>query len=254
MRIANTLVLGSSLIFAAGCSYPDRQARTYSTQPYTGQVISSPAYSATTATTPTYTYSDPSAAAVSNQVYNDLDRALANSIRQQLNGYPDVAGLAQNIHVDTRNAVVTLSGTVPSERDRDRIIGVVRNVGGVSSVNNQLQVSAYPTGRVDQGSRIYSSEQAPLSSNAAAATGEMFSLHVQNLTPEDRNLGERILEGLRTDTVLAAVFPHVNIHVQNGVIVLRGSVQNEQQRQTIVSAVQRAAGTNNVRDELRIGG
>ena len=63
---------------------------------------------------------------------------------------------------------------------------------------------------------------------------------------------ERIIEGWQTDTVLTPLLPVVNIDVSQGVVTLEGVVQNEQQRQAIVSDVQRVAGGEKVIDRLQV--
>jgi len=47
--------------------------------------------------------------------------------------------------------------------------------------------------------------------------------------------------------------PSVNINIVGGRVVLQGTVQSERQRRAIVEAVQRAAGAQNVDDQLTIG-
>ena len=49
------------------------------------------------------------------------------------------------------------------------------------------------------------------------------------------------------------MMPKVNITVEGGRVVLRGTVQNEQQRRQIISAVSQAAGTSVNADELQVG-
>jgi len=172
---------------------------------------------------------------------SDTDRALVETVRTTLNSQPSIAGLTRNVQVDARNGTVTLTGNVPTPEDRQLIENLVRNSSGVTGVIDELQVaSVEPTGRAET-SRVYS-----------ATAGEIFNLHVQGLTDADRALAQRILEGLRTDTVLASMLPVVDIQVADGKVTLQGNVQNSQQKQTIATAVQRAAGTGNVMDLLRV--
>ena len=79
-----------------------------------------------------------------------------------------------------------------------------------------------------------------------------INLHVQGLSAPDRALAQRILDGLRTDRNLGTMPPTVNINVSGGRVILTGTVQNEQQRLAIVSTVQRAAGLENVDDQLQV--
>ena len=209
MKIYSTL--GALLVFVAGCTtYPDNQySSTYSTPPAysSGRVISSPTYSSTT-TSPSYSSVPTQGAAASSQLLTDADRSLANSVRSALND-STVAGDSRNVYIDSRNGTVTLTGTVPTEQDRQFIDNVVRNTSGVYSVNDQLQVGAQqtvaqPTGAA--GSRVYSTQQPQVLLNPESA-GTIFNLHVQGLDEPDRTMAQRILQELRTDTILPSLLP-----------------------------------------------
>ena len=167
-------------------------------------------------------------------VFTQPDSSISSQIRQALKSQPTVAAAAPNVQVTENNGVVTLTGTVPTEEDKRLIESVAKNTAGVAGINNNLGVALQPTGRT------------------ATVPGEIFNLHVEGLSAPDRTLAQRILDGLRTDTVLASLLPTVNINVASGKISLQGTVQNEQQKRAIVSAVQRAAGVDNVADELQV--
>jgi hyperosmotically inducible protein len=47
---------------------------------------------------------------------------------------------ARNVDVDTRNGVVTLSGVVVSEAERQRAVQLAKETSGVTSVNDRLTV------------------------------------------------------------------------------------------------------------------
>ena len=49
---------------------------------------------------------------------------------------------ASAINVDTKNGTVTLTGTVPSQTAKERALTLARNVQGVGSVQNNLNVSS----------------------------------------------------------------------------------------------------------------
>jgi hyperosmotically inducible periplasmic protein len=67
------------------------------------------------------------------------DAALTSAIKTKLLGDPNVSGL--KINVDTNNAVVTLTGTVPSATEKARALELARETRGVKSVKDQLKVS-----------------------------------------------------------------------------------------------------------------
>jgi osmotically-inducible protein OsmY len=148
--------------------------------------------------------------------------------------------------VNAQSGAVTLTGNVPNERVRQNIDGIVREISGVTTVYDQMRILPQATSSSSVNSRVYS-ESAPVPYNEAA--GNIFSLHVQGLNEPDRSMAQRILQELRTDTILQTLLPSVNITVSGGQVVLQGRVQSEQQKRSIYSAVQRATG-GNVRNEL----
>jgi len=81
----------------------------------------------------------------------------------------------------------------------------------------------------------------------------MFNLHVRGLNDADRDVAQRIIQGLRTDSAVVPMMSKVNITVEGGQVMLRGTVQSEQQRQQIITSVSQAAGTSVNADELQIG-
>ncbi len=219
--------------------------------------------------------SQPSAAgqgtAAASQVGTEADRALADLVRGQFNRYGDLAALAPNVHVSAQNGTVTLTGSVPSEQEKRMIDAMVQETSGVVAVNDQLQVSAQPTATgpsspttstTPPGSTTPTTPTTPVGPSSSTNTvsgnvptavpGEIFNLHVQGLNPTDQTLAQRIMEGLRTDTSLASMFPNVNINVANGAVTLHGTVQSEQQQQAIASAVQKAAGVDHVDNQLQV--
>jgi hyperosmotically inducible protein len=68
------------------------------------------------------------------------DGAITAKVKTALLADPDVKGL--KIDVDTKNGVVTLSGTVEKNANLDKAVTIARNTEGVKSVENQLIVKA----------------------------------------------------------------------------------------------------------------
>jgi len=238
MKITHILGLLSSVLFFAGCA-TERTARYGSDSLYGEPVFSSnPAgpydNSAIPPEQPRSTIYQGGAA--STQLMTDSDRALTYQARQRC----DRLTPGSTVTIYSRNGTITLTGTVPNDGDRLAVVSAVRSTPGVVAVNDQLQIVGAPTGRYDQ-ERVY-----------AANPTDFFSLHVRGLTDTDRTLGQRILEGLRTDSVLPTLMPIVNIEVSDSRVTVRGSVQSHEQKRTILEAVRRAAGVNNVYDELQV--
>ena len=66
------------------------------------------------------------------------DAVLASNVRQAFESDQDLRPL--NIVIDARSGIVTLSGSVPADRLRDRAGSTARSVPGVVDVVNQLAV------------------------------------------------------------------------------------------------------------------
>ncbi len=66
------------------------------------------------------------------------DAAIATAVKTKLAADPDVSAL--NVDVDVEDGVVTLSGVVRSEYAKDHAEELAEKVGGVKSVNNEIEV------------------------------------------------------------------------------------------------------------------
>lgn len=247
MRILPLLSIASGLALFTGC---ETSHRAYTTAPtvYGGDVVSSTPYS-TTMVVPGMPKS---------QI--EADRDLENNLRNQLNRYGDLATTTPNVQIYAQSGTVTLSGTVPSQRERDMIESLVRNQNGVLAVNDQLQVAygatapAYaPTGVVNAPVRVYTTPpnyQIP-TAPAIVYSGNL-NLTIQAATVADRNLGQRVVDRLRSDPVLTPLNSDVSINVSDGRVYLRGVVDTEEQHLSIVSVVQHTYGVNAVYDQLTV--
>src|SRR5215471_706373 len=94
--------------------------------------------------------------------YNAANRALETTVRAEINRYGDLAAATPDVRIHALNGVVTLSGSVPSDRERQMLDDVVRNTSGVVAVNDQLQVPYPPTGVVTP--RVYATPAPVVSS------------------------------------------------------------------------------------------
>ncbi len=72
------------------------------------------------------------------------DDAIFDNVRIKLAGDREVKGGGENFKVDVKNGVVTLSGTVESQRQKDRAAKLTRKVKGVKQVVNNLVIAKHP--------------------------------------------------------------------------------------------------------------
>jgi osmotically-inducible protein OsmY len=241
MRIVSFLSVVSSLAFVAGCTTDHQTAYTTTPAVYDGDVISSDPYH-TTMVVP---------GMPKTQI--EVDRDLENALRSQLNRYGDLATTTPNVQIYAQSGTVTLSGTVPSQRERDMIDSLVRDQTGVVAVNDQLQIAYPPTGVVNSPVRVYTTApQYVVNSAPAIVYSGNFNMTVQAVSVGDRNLGERVVQRLRSDPVLAQLSSNLSISVSDGRVYLRGTVDTEEQHLSTVSVVQHTYGVTTVYDQLTV--
>lgn len=77
----------------------------------------------------------------SPQIENEADRSVTQKIRQSLMDDDSLSTNAKNIKIITKNGVVTLRGTVNNENEKSEIGKKAKAVGGVKSVDNQLEIA-----------------------------------------------------------------------------------------------------------------
>lgn len=66
------------------------------------------------------------------------DTTITTRVKTAMLNDPAVGGL--RIDVDTFKGVVTLSGRVKSQAEKDQAVGLARTIGGVSEVKDALQI------------------------------------------------------------------------------------------------------------------
>ncbi|MEO7299798.1 MAG: BON domain-containing protein [Verrucomicrobiota bacterium] len=96
------------------------------------------------------------ASGLTNQAAGDSDQSFTQGLRTALakSGSTQIyfPQTRSNITVANQNGVVTLQGTVANAGERQSIEARIKSMGGVTSINNQLQISGQtqPTGTENQ--------------------------------------------------------------------------------------------------------
>ena len=70
----------------------------------------------------------------------EADRKLLAEVRRAVAGDKSLSTSAHNVKIVTRNGVVTLRGPVNSEDEKAKVARLARQVAGVSSVENRIDV------------------------------------------------------------------------------------------------------------------
>lgn len=77
-----------------------------------------------------------------DQSENEADRAITQSIRQAVTADDSLSTDAKNVKIITNDGMVTLRGPVKSEKEKSDIEAKAKQVAGVKSVDNQLEIAS----------------------------------------------------------------------------------------------------------------
>ena len=131
------------------------------------------------------------------------------------------------IDTDVKGGVVTLSGVVESDIDRDLAAEIAKGVEGVNDVDNDLEVSAKPARK------------------SAGADTETFGQWVSDATTTATVKMKLVANG----NVAAR---HIDVDTKNGVVTLRGQVSSGEEKDLAMQLAQNAQGVSKVTSQLTV--
>jgi osmotically-inducible protein OsmY len=72
------------------------------------------------------------------------------------------------------------------------------------------------------------------------------------MSETDRALAQRVEDALKKNAALAPAAQNVQVQAMNGEVVLRGSVNNEQEKANIAAEAQKVAGVSKVTNQIEV--
>lgn len=157
------------------------------------------------------------------------DANLTAKVKSQLLWNSNTSGLA--IDVDTRNAVVTLKGSVDSQAEAQLAERIARNTSDVRSVKNELDVKGMP----------------------ATAAGQIE----QDAKSASKTASEAVSDGWISTKVKSALIYNrsvdgsdIDVDVKDGVVTLRGHIDSDYEGKQAVDIAQGIKGVKSVKSEL----
>ena len=146
---------------------------------------------------------------------------------------------AAAIETDVRNGVVTLTGAVESDIDRDLAGEIAEGLKGVASVDNRLQVAGEP--QQERGVKIDSDADRDAEIDDRRSFGQFVN---------DATTSAVVKSALiRNDNLRAR---DIDVDTDNDVVTLRGVVATEQQKQLAEQLAKNTRDVKQVRNELRV--
>jgi osmotically-inducible protein OsmY len=188
---------------------------------------------------------------------------------------PDVRG--RDIDVTTNNGVVTLSGVVENEQSRQRALELARNTDGVVRVEDRLQVGtagavaaegdrrlpapATPGTTVDRQPGAAEADRQQAQTDPGPADRGMAEGDRDTVGTGGAETGTQVNDSWITTKIQGQYFTdrdvrarRIDVTTNNGVVTLRGEVENEQERRRATEIAQQTEGVRRVDDQLRMAG
>jgi hyperosmotically inducible periplasmic protein len=128
---------------------------------------------------------------------------------------------ATQINVDTRDKIVTLSGTVDSEAAKAQALALARGTEGVADVVDNLTLTAAQ------------------SADAGRSVGQVV---------DDASITAAVKSKLMTDSVVGAL--KIDVDTKDGIVSLNGPVKTQSEKDTALRIARETSGVKDVRDNL----
>ena len=128
---------------------------------------------------------------------------------------------ASQVHVDTKNKIVTLSGTVDSETAKAQAVALARGTEGVADVVDNLTM--LPS----------------TSAEASRPVGQVV---------DDASITAAVKSKLMADSVVGGL--RINVDTKDGVVSLNGPVKSQNEKDTALRIARETSGVKDVRDNL----
>jgi osmotically-inducible protein OsmY len=154
------------------------------------------------------------------------DSTITAKIKSQM--ATDANTSATRVSVETNRGVVTLSGSVPTPGERDRAEQIAKNTEGVKRVINNVTVNPNADGTTTDGR----------AQGATNTAGEMLS---------DTTILTKIKTQLVTEGIVGT-----NVDVNKGTVVLKGEVDNAQEKAKAEEIAGKTEGVKRVENRLTI--
>lgn len=189
------------------------------------------------------------------------DREIADAIvntlkQQQSNG--SLKGF--DIDLSVEGGQVTFTGSVTSEAQLNSVLQAARSTPGVRQVVNKIQIAGRSTPKPFSMAKAVENQGrgqvVPASStdDLSLEAPEMMDTPA-SVSPEDADITERIISRLSSDKANGTLRNFdLDVSTVDGEVWVRGNVANAQQKQYVLTTIQRTKGVRTVVDDVTVNG
>lgn len=182
---------------------------------------------------------------------SDDDRALLIRVRELVEVQPKLTNAA-GVSIEANNAVITLRGVVGSDEDRNAIEEQVKSVPGVQRVVNKLEVAPKEMSHLGSGLSLdWADEEEDMHLTLAIAYGNV-TLRDHYTQDSDRDMIAQMRAIIAADPILSRVYNSIAISIDNGNVVLTGTVTSPEQRAQMVNRLMVVGGIQSMSNQLQV--
>jgi hyperosmotically inducible protein len=172
------------------------------------------------------------------------DSWLTTKIQAQYFADDDIK--ARHINVSTRDGVVTLTGFVEGQPQRDLALQIARTTDGVQRVNDQLAIA----GSEQEREAVATSGTRPGAPDAATEAGNVANAPGPPSAPSDALITARVQSKFFVDDRVKG--RRIDVDTRNGVVTLSGHVADEDERAHTLLLARTTEGVTRVEDHLTV--
>ena len=170
------------------------------------------------------------------------DTSITTAVKTRLMG--DKAARATSVDVETKDAVVTISGTVPTEADKTRIGRLVAHTTGVKSVVNNLTTGAATTGTAGTDEKKSGETKIVIKDDTTPAVKKGAGV------VSDASITTAVKTRLMTDEAARAT--SIDVDTKEGVVTISGVVHTGADKTRIADLVAHTTGVKRVVNNLTV--
>jgi hyperosmotically inducible protein len=174
------------------------------------------------------------------------DESITTAVKTHL--MKDKVARASSIDVDTKDGIVTLTGSVPTAVDKTRIGNLVLDTKGVKRIANNLTISGATAGTTGKGDVAISvpdkgdvKHGAEKVGGASKSVGEKIEDGSITTAVKTRLMGDKVARGT-----------HIDVSTTDGVVTIAGTVPTEADKVRIGRLVQHTTGVKRVMNDLTV--
>ena len=156
------------------------------------------------------------------------DAAITAKVKAKLAA--DSQTSAIKIGVETQDSVVTLTGTVPTEQEKDKAKELAEGEPGVKRVVNNINVDPNSIGATNVGQKIDEAKR-----------------------QASKTVADDVILGKIKSKLLVAGLSGIEVDVSDGEVVLKGKVKSNDEKTEAQAIAKNTDGVKSVKNELNVG-